>query len=204
VELTGATSVLSPASTTATAGTFGDLGGEDFLHLLVMELQQQDPLEPVGNQELLQQIASVRDIELSTTLTDSLTQLTSQQRMASASGMIGQFVTGAFDDSGSAQSGLVVAVRFTQDGSPVLQLANGGELPLAQVASIESPVRAAEALLGRTVVGVDRRNPSDNEVIEGVVTGVRSDEHGDVTLELDTGLDIRFQDVAGVVSTELT
>ena len=203
MELTSTAPMLSTANTTPTTNTFGDLRSQDFLELLIMELRQQDPLEPVGNEELLQQIASVREIELSTALTDSLTKLTNQQRIASASGLIGQFVTGVTDESGSPERGIVVGVRFTQDGRPILQLANGSELPLEKVAGIESPVRAAEALVGQMVVGVDRRDPTDPKATEGVVTGVRTGDQSSVVLELDTGLDVRFQDVVGVVSNQM-
>lgn len=203
METISATPVLSPAGAAPTASTFGELRSDDFLKLLIMELRYQDPLEPVGNEELLQQIASIRDIELSTTLTDSLTRLTSQQRIASASGLIGKFVTGVPDGSGSAERGIVVGVRFTVDGRPILQLANGRELPLEKIEAVESPIRAAETLVGQTVVGVDRRDPAQPQVVEGVVTGVRMSDHGDVMIELDTGSDMRFQDVAGLVSPQM-
>jgi len=203
VETIGATQLLSSAQPTPRANTVGALGSDDFLRLLITELGQQDPLEPVGNAELLQQISSIREIELSTTLTDSLTKLTSQQRIASASGLIGQFVSGIPDEAGNAERGVVTGVRFTQDGSPVLQLANGSELSLDHVSTIESPMRAAEALVGQAVVGVDRRGTSQPEVVEGVVAGVRMNDQGRVVLELDTGLDLRFEDVAGIVSSEI-
>ena len=40
------------------------LGSQDFLKLLVAQLTNQDPLDPTSNQELFQQIASIREIEL--------------------------------------------------------------------------------------------------------------------------------------------
>lgn len=179
-----------------------DLGSEDFLKLLIMQLRNQDPLEPMDNSEMLQQIASVRDIELSATLTDSLRTLTGQQRFASASSLIGQYVTGVASADGSALSGVVVGVRFTNDGSPILQLSGGRELPVEQVRTIESPLRAAEALLRQGVIGVDGRDPSKPELVDGVVTGVRLDAQGEVLLELDTGQDLRFRDVASVTAVE--
>jgi len=177
-----------------------DLGSEDFLKLLIMQLRNQDPLEPMDNGEMLQQIASVRDIELSTTLTASLRALTGQQRFASASSLIGQYVTGVASEDGRALSGVVVGVRFTGDGSPILQLSNGRELPIDRVSTIESPLRAAEGLLGQGVVGIDGRDPSKPEVVDGVVAGVRLDAQGEVVLELDTGQDLRFRDVASVTA----
>ncbi len=197
------TSLLSPAATNAPRpNAFADLKSEDFLKLLITQLTSQDPLEPTGNAELLDQLSSIRNIELSTTLTDSLRLLTGQQRFASASSLIGQYVTGIPDESGAAVSGIVVGIQFEADGQPVLQLSGGGVMSLAQVSMIEPPLRAAERLVGQTVIGVDRRRAGESEVVEGLVTAVLIDDQGEVVLELDTGGDLRFRDVVSLTLVE--
>lgn len=174
------------------------LGSQDFLKLLVAQLTNQDPLDPTSNQELFQQIASIREIELSTTLTDSLRTLTGQQRFSSASSLIGQYVTSLPDANGLEDRGVVVGVRFAVDGRPILLLGSGAELQLDRLSTIELPLRAGEALVGQKITGVDRRDPSDPRAVEGVVTGVRLNEGGDVVLELDSGDDLRLADVMTV------
>jgi len=197
---------LTAAPTTAAASpagpnSFADLRSEDFFKLLLTQLRHQDPLEPTGNEELLRQISSIRDIELSTTLSESLRVLTGQQRFASASSLIGQYVLGVPDENGAIASGLVAGVRF-DDGRPILQLSNGATLPLDQVGSITPPLSAAEALIGQAVIGVDHRTTGNAHPVEGVVTGVRMAERDEVVLELDTGGDLRFRDVLSVVTAE--
>ena len=177
------------------------LGSEDFFRLLITQLTNQDPLEPTGNEELLRQISSIREIELSTALTRSLEQLSGQQRISSASGLIGQFVTALGNDGASVVQGMVRGVRFDAAGQTLLQLADGTELPLERVQTIAPPLVVAEALRGQTVVGVDGRSGGSGEVVEGVVSGVRIDERGDVVLELDTGEALRLQDVVEVRSS---
>ena len=196
------TSWSSPTGTASPVNSFADLGSDDFLKLLIMELRNQDPLEPLGNEELLRQISSIRDIELSTTLTSSLKALTGQQNFGSASALVGQYVTSLPDESGGLQRGIVVGVRFAQGGAPVLLLGNGGEMPLERVSTVEPPLRAAEALIGQAVVGLDRRVRSSPEVVEGVVTGARTDNSGEVMIELDTGRDLRFRDLVSVAASE--
>lgn len=171
------------------------LSSDDFFKLLITQLTNQDPMEPTSNQELLQQISSIRDIELSTTLTESLQRLAGQQQFGSASTLIGQYVTSVPGTDGNVQAGTVVAVKFDSQGLPRLQLSNGVELEMSQLASIVSPVQAAESMVGRLVTGLDRRNPAEPEVIEGLVTAVRVTEGGEVFLELDSGDDIRLRDV---------
>jgi hypothetical protein len=183
-----------PASSTQRSGT-DVLGGQDFLKLLITQLSNQDPLDPMDNQEMLRQVASIREIELSTTLTDSLRTLTGQQRFSAASGMIGQFVAGAPGPDGNSPYGVVVGVRFTESGRAMLQLSNGGEIALEQVNVIQSPLQAAESMVGLFVHGIDRRDPGVPRPVEGVVSGARVNEAGEPMLELDSGESLRLSDV---------
>lgn len=187
----------------ATKNSFSDLDSDDFLKLLIMQLRNQDPLEPLDNNEMLQQIASIRDIELNTTLTDSLRAVAGRQDFASASSIIGQYVTSASTDGSAPHAGIVVAVRFTDAGQAVLRLADGSELPMDKVGTIESPMRVAEGLIGKGIVGLDRRDPTAQEVVEGVVANVRKGDQGDIVLELESGQDLRLRDVVGVGAAEL-
>ncbi|MCH7924020.1 MAG: hypothetical protein IIC51_00660 [Planctomycetes bacterium] len=180
---------------TGASRSAANLSSDDFFKLMIAQLTNQDPMEPTSNQELLQQISSIRDIELSTTLTESLRRLAGQQQFGSASTLIGQYVTSVAGSDGNVQAGMVVAVKFDSQGLPRLQLSSGVELEMSQLASIVSPVRAAESMVGRLVTGLDRRNPAEPEVIEGLVTAVRVTEGGEVFLELDSGDDIRLRDV---------
>jgi hypothetical protein len=79
--------------------------------------------------------------------------------------------------------------------SPV---SNGAELPLEQINSIQSPLAAAQALVGQQVLGLDRTNPGQPQVVEGVVTGVTSGPGGEPRLELDTGDALGLRDVISV------
>jgi len=202
MESISAPSLLSPSTAPKASNSFDELGSKDFLKLLITQLTNQDPMAPMGNEELLRQISSIREIELSTTLTDSLRVLTGQQHVTSASSMIGQYVTGLSGPDGEARGGLVVGVRFADGGRPVLLLSDGVEMPLEQVGFIQPPLQAAEALIGRQVIGIDQRNPKVPQVAEGMVTGARLDEKGEAFLELDTGGELRLRDLVSVMSGE--
>ncbi len=198
-------SSIAPTTTPASGNvtnSAADLSSEDFFKLLITQLTNQDPLEPMENEDLLRQISSIREIEMSTTLTNTLQLLTGQQRFASASSLIGKHVTSVPGRDDVVLSGTVVGIRFEEDGRPVLQLAGGDELALENVDTIQSPRLAAEALIGQTIIGIDQRNPDEPEVVEGRVTSVKVDEGGEVLLELDTGQDLRFRDFVSVSSAE--
>jgi len=97
-------------ATASTSKSFADLTTDDFLRVLVAELIHQDPLEPMSNQDLLGQLTQIRSLESSMSLTANLTNLIAQQRLSTASSLIGRFVT-AMDSDGSVASGVVESVR---------------------------------------------------------------------------------------------
>lgn len=197
-------STLAPGNTNAAtipqSNGAGALGSDDFFQLLVTQLTNQDPLEPTGNEELLRQIASIREIELSTSLTESLERLTGQQHFAAASGLIGQYVSNLPGEDGTAVSGLVIGVRFAEGGSAILQLSNGVELPVEQLSTVQSPLSAAQGMTGLRIIALDRRNASSPQLVEGVVAGVTSNAHGEPRLELDTGETVDLRDVISIAA----
>jgi flagellar basal-body rod modification protein FlgD len=193
----------APPAPAASARGMDELGSQEFLKLMLTELTNQDPLEPTDNETLLRQISSIRDIELSTSLTDSIRQLAGHQQIGSASTLIGQFVTSRPGEDGSVAGGVVVGVTFGEGGRPVLQLSSGAQLPLEQVAAVEPAQQAAERLIGAAIVGLDRRVADDPKLVEGVVTGVRQSNSGEVLLELDTGANLRLRDLISVVADEI-
>jgi flagellar basal-body rod modification protein FlgD len=120
----------------ATTKGFSDLNSEDFFGLLIAELQNQDPLKPTDNQQLLQQMSSIRQMEQSTTLNKALTALAAEQRFGATAGLIGHFVAGTVTDSGGNEievSGVVTGVQFNRNGEAVLELHNGQSLPASKV-----------------------------------------------------------------------
>jgi len=106
----------------------GSLNSEDFFSILVTELQNQDPFEPAKTEDMISQVAQIRDIELSGQLTDTLSQLTAQQRMNGCSALIGKYVqaiTLSADGAASVQEGVVTGIQFGQDGRALLELDTG-------------------------------------------------------------------------------
>lgn len=74
----------SSSSSSASNGLSQSLGSdivnrEDFLTLLVAQLQHQDPLNPMENQEFVSQLAVFSELEQSTNQTDLLKQLVAGQ-----------------------------------------------------------------------------------------------------------------------------
>jgi flagellar basal-body rod modification protein FlgD len=193
-------STASDSAASAAPKSAADLSSDDFFKLLITQILNQDPLQPTSNEDLLKQISSIREIQLSSTLTDSLQKLSGQQQIGSASGMIGQYVTSLPKGDGSVDRGLVVAVRFVDGGKPALQLSNGISIALDQVGRIEPPQQAAQSLIGQTVMGIDQPNKSAPKAVDGIVTSTKV-VNGEQMLELDNGNELRLRDLLSVAAS---
>jgi hypothetical protein len=94
----------------------------DFLTLMIKELQNQDPLNPLENKDMLAQISQIRGIGASDKLTQTLDSVLLGQNIASATNLIGAQVT-AISDDGERITGLVDSVSIDK-GSPKLKVEN--------------------------------------------------------------------------------
>jgi len=145
------TSAVSAVGTSPTITKKTDLNGlssEDFFQMLVTELRQQDPLQPTKTSDLIGQVSQIRSIELSKNLTDALTQVSHNQRVAGASELIGKYVTAIVtgtDGTSQQISGVVTGVQFDASGGAVLELDTGQSIPADSVTRITSPENAAAA-----------------------------------------------------------
>lgn len=118
------------------------VGGQDFINILIKQLQYQDPFEPMGNQEMLAQLATIRELELTTRLSSKIEQLTDQQRFGSVAVLIGKYVTGEVLDSEGETfvvEGIVAGVRFTSRGQVMLELDTGETMPLSKLRTVTEP-----------------------------------------------------------------
>ncbi len=122
----------------ATTRGFDEMRPEDFFGLLIAELQSQDPLNPKDNEQLLSQMASIRQMEQNASLTRTLEALAAEQRFGSTSSLIGHYIAGRVTDQAGLHTeiqGLVTGVRFEADGA-VLELHNGRALPANKVEQV--------------------------------------------------------------------
>jgi flagellar basal-body rod modification protein FlgD len=146
-------------STQAAAGSNGMAGitGNDFMSILVKQLQMQDPFKPMTNEEMIQQLSTIRELEMNTRMSGKLEQLTDQQRFGSAAALIGKKVTGKVSDGNGnefATEGVVTGIRFTDKGDVMLELDSGQSLPLAALQTIQDPQGKQVAVAPTTVPAI--------------------------------------------------
>src|SRR5689334_2555718 len=92
---------------------------DEFLSLLVTQLQNQDPLDPTDQKEMLSQLAQFSSLEQMQTLNQTLTASSGFTQIAQSAVLIGKTVTAGSGDS--AVSGVVSSVSM-QDGKAYLHI----------------------------------------------------------------------------------
>jgi len=127
-------STLPPGAPSRAPNGFSSLSSEEFIKIIFTELQNQDPTAPSDSASLLNQLSSLRSIQSDMDLSAKLETLVTQNQLASAGNLIGEFVSGlAFGNQRA--SGWVVSISRTADG-PILNLDNGYRLPFSNVDEI--------------------------------------------------------------------
>jgi flagellar basal-body rod modification protein FlgD len=115
-------STTSTATATSTESA-AELGKTEFLNLLVTQLQNQDPLDPVKNEDFIAQLAQFNSLEQMINLNANFEAMLELQQMSNASTFIGKSISWYNEDS-ELTSGIVSEVYITSDG-PALNTEEG-------------------------------------------------------------------------------
>lgn len=110
----------SAGSTTPTSGPqvtkpkgIGGLTADDFMKLLIAQLKSQDPTDPMKNEDLLNQVSTMRELQANVELSDTLKSILGGQQLTTAASIIGKQVKGTVE--GRAVSGIADRA-FITDG----------------------------------------------------------------------------------------
>lgn len=167
---TASTSAVANAAGTGNVrdGVGDELGKQAFLKLLILQLQNQNPLEPVDNGEMLAQLAQFSALEAMTNLNENFAQMSGnidQLNFISAAQLLGKTVTGV-DLNGELRTGLVESVHL--DGSLVVLTVDGEFMTMAGIIAIET---------ASTADGGSDDDPGDDTAGEDSRGGGSDDEH---------------------------
>jgi flagellar basal-body rod modification protein FlgD len=106
VTQTGTTTSTTPAQSKLTPQT---LGKDDFLKLLVGQLQHQDPMAPSDDQQWIGQMAAFSQLEQISNMAETTQKIVDTLNMNGTLSLIGRTVT-YLDDKGASHSGKVDTV----------------------------------------------------------------------------------------------
>jgi flagellar basal-body rod modification protein FlgD len=141
---TGGSSALPTSATSASSALTGvgggsNLGKQDFLKLLMAQLQNQDPLKPMDDSAMIAQMAQFSALESTQNLTSVIQQSANMQTVIQAGALIGKYVQ-AQDADGTLTSGPVTGVTFESTNgmeTPTL-LVNGKDVDYSTIRQVSS------------------------------------------------------------------
>lgn len=127
-----AISAIGPATPTAATPQAQSLGLEDFLKILLTQLNYQDPLKPMDNQQFMAQMAQFTSLEQTQRLNGKLDQLITNQAALQSVGLIGRSVD--------------VETATGRVSGTVASLSLQGEAPLVSITTTQGAVLSDVAL----------------------------------------------------------
>jgi flagellar basal-body rod modification protein FlgD len=121
-----------PANPVVTSGD-STSDGQQFMQLIIAQLQNQDPMNPMDNSQFTQQLATVNSLQQLISMNQLMQQSMGASQISQATNLIGSYVVG-LDANGNSISGQVDHVELVS-GTPALNV-NGQLLLMSQVQAI--------------------------------------------------------------------
>jgi len=142
-----ATSAAASAATAASADKTKQLGKQDFLKLLMAQLQNQDPTKPMDDSQMIAQMAQFSALEATQGLQQTIQQSNNVQTIFQAGALIGKYIQ-ANESDGTSTTGAVTGVDFTSTNgvvSPTLQV-DGKDVDYSNIVKVSStPIASSGA-----------------------------------------------------------
>jgi flagellar basal-body rod modification protein FlgD len=129
--IAGATSAASQKQT-ASADPLSGFGSQDFMLLLLTQLRNQNPLEPLKNEEFMSQITQLNSLNELQSIDATMKNLSNSSVLSSAAGLIGKKVKLVSGES-DIVTGIVV------DSDQVMLQIGTLQVPLSDVVSVSAP-----------------------------------------------------------------
>ena len=123
MNVTSATDSTSKSSNTTTTTSSTGVDYNTFLQLLIAEMKNQDPTNPMDTSQYMSQFAQLSSVEQAMQTNTKLDSLLSSQALSQADGLIGKTVSFT-DSTGATFSGKVASISINSDGS-IATLENG-------------------------------------------------------------------------------
>ncbi|MFL5963113.1 MAG: flagellar hook capping FlgD N-terminal domain-containing protein [Gaiellaceae bacterium] len=111
---TTAITSTTPTPPTTPTNPLGSLGKDDFLRLLVTQLQHQDPMNPMDDKDFMGQMAQFSTLEQTTNTATAMQQLGAATQVSQSIALIGHELT-YLKANGTSGTGLAGSVSLNGD-----------------------------------------------------------------------------------------
>ncbi|RFU61530.1 flagellar hook assembly protein FlgD [Peribacillus glennii] len=160
------------------------LGKDDFLKILMTQLQNQDPMNPMQDKDFVAQMATFSTLEQITNMgksIDKFVQMEQQNKLISYNQFVGKNVTWhkivpSEDPNGQPTvengTGLVTSIEF-KDDSVYLLLEDGTKLEPGNISQVNQPgpansIIAASELIGKKISWLNAAKQEESAIVKSV------------------------------------
>ncbi len=126
----------SAVSTAITNATTKELGKDEFLKLLLTELQYQDAMDPVKDKDFIAQMAQFSSLEQTTNLVEAFTKVAKQSQNNQALSLLGTAAKAVDPDTGEITEGIVASIRLTGDDPDVTIVKEDNTIAVVKMSEI--------------------------------------------------------------------
>ncbi|MDQ0169934.1 flagellar hook capping FlgD N-terminal domain-containing protein [Paenibacillus tundrae] len=155
----------SAANKATTSAATKELGKDQFLKILITQLQNQDPMQPMEDKEFIAQMAQFSSVEQLVNISSQLKTL--NQSLGAVSGMIGREISWLSSnkaDNGTLRQGIVDSI-VVRDGVQYAKVGND-EIKLDEIIQVTNP---------KEPESIDLNQPEQNEPQVQNATDIVSD-----------------------------
>ncbi|MEK8130228.1 flagellar hook capping FlgD N-terminal domain-containing protein [Paenibacillus filicis] len=128
---------------TPNAKDANNLGKDAFLKVLMTQLSNQDPTQPLQDKEFIAQMAQFTSVEQLSNMANEMKQL--RQSLGFASGLIGKEIAWSYEDKDNVthtRSGIVESITVKK-GEQFAKV-NGEDIALTNISQIKNPASEGE------------------------------------------------------------
>ncbi len=112
-------SAIDPTITTPVVKSAKTLGSEDFMKLLAVQFQTQDPMKPMDDTAFIAQMAQFTSLSQTQTMTSEMVKLGVNQELVAANSFLGKQVL-LDDGKGGTIAGSVSGVQVSETGAQIV------------------------------------------------------------------------------------
>lgn len=127
------TTALPPTATPASAKSKTTVDYNSFLRLLIAQMKNQDPTQPMDSTQYVSQLATFSQVEQTVQTNTKLDQILQSSALAQADSLIGHLLTSADGET----SGVVKEVRLTASGITAI-LEGGAEVAVGPGVTVKN------------------------------------------------------------------
>ena len=117
-------------------GKNSNMGKNEFLKLLTVQLSKQDPLSPMKNTEFISQMAQFSALEQMTKVNRSVNSMVTQMNKGHAQSLVGKHVSFVNGATGQPGNGNVQEVWFNQDS--IRLMVNGKAISYEDITRVKA------------------------------------------------------------------